>query len=93
MPPQLNEKRAQFVLAKIDQILSAREKMRPFEEAAQKLDDETRLSTTLKLTLRQREIDFQVPKKTIEILNTAEAARGWATLGLSSMSLPSMASK
>ncbi len=61
--------------AKVDQILSARERMRPFEESAQKLEDETRLMTTLKLTLRQREIDFQVPKKTIEILNTAEPAR------------------
>jgi len=61
--------------AKVGQILSARERMRPFEEAAQKLDDETRLLTTLKLTLRQREIDFQVPKKTIEILNTAEPAK------------------
>jgi polysaccharide biosynthesis transport protein len=61
--------------AKVGQILSARERMRPFEEAAQKLDDEQRLLTTLKLTLRQREIDFQVPKKTIEILNTAEAAK------------------
>ena len=61
--------------AKIGQILSARERMRPFEEAAQKLDDEQRLLTTLKLTLRQREIDFQVPKRTIEILNTAEPAR------------------
>jgi len=61
--------------AKVDQILSARDRMRPFEEAAQKLDDETRLLTTLKLTLRQREIDFQVPKRTIEILNIAEAAR------------------
>lgn len=61
--------------ARVEQILSARERMRPFEEAAQKLEDETRLLTTLKLTLRQREIDFQVPKKTIEILNTAEPAR------------------
>jgi polysaccharide biosynthesis transport protein len=61
--------------AKIGQILSARERMRPFEEAAQRLDDETRLLTTLKLTLRQREIDFQVPKRTIEILNTAEPAK------------------
>jgi len=49
--------------------------MRPFEEAAQKLEDETRLATTLNLTLRQREIDYQVPKRTIEILNTAEPAR------------------
>jgi capsular exopolysaccharide synthesis family protein len=69
------ELKRQLSQAKVDQILSARERMRPFEEAAQKLDDETRLATTLKLTLRQREIDFQVPKKTIEILNTAEPAR------------------
>ncbi len=69
------ELKSQLSQAKVDQILSARDRMRPFEEAAQKLDDETRLSTTLKLTLRQREIDFQVPKRTIEILNTAEAAR------------------
>jgi len=59
--------------AKVEQILSARDRMRPFEEAAQKLEDETRLLTTLKLTLRQREIDYQVPKRTIEILNIAEA--------------------
>ena len=65
----------QLAQAKVDQILSARERMRPFEEAATKLEDEQRLFTTLKLTLRQREIDFQVPKKTIEILNTAEPAR------------------
>ncbi len=69
------ELKSQLAQAKVDQILSARDRMRPFEEAAQKLDDETRLATTLKLTLRQREIDFQVPKKTIEILNTAEPAR------------------
>ncbi len=65
----------QLAQAKVDQILSARERMRPFEEATTKLDDEQRLLTTLKLTLRQREIDFQVPKKTIEILNVAEPAR------------------
>lgn len=69
------ELRSQLAQAKVDQILSARERMRPFEESAQKLEDETRLLTTLKLTLRQREIDFQVPKRTIEILNTAEPAR------------------
>ena len=65
----------QLAKARVDQILSARERMRPFEEAASKLEDEQRLLTTLKLTLRQREIDFQVPKKTIEILNTAEPPR------------------
>lgn len=69
------ELKTQLSQAKVDQILSARDRMRPFEEAAQKLEDETRLLTTLKLTLRQREIDFQVPKRTIEILNTAEPAR------------------
>jgi capsular exopolysaccharide synthesis family protein len=69
------ELKNQLTQAKVDQILSARERMRPFEEARQKFEDETRLLTTLKLTLRQREIDFQVPKRTIEILNTAEPTR------------------
>ena len=68
------ELKHQLSQAKVDQILSARDRMRPFEEAAQKLDDETRLLTTLKLTLRQRDIDYQVPKRTIEILNIAEPA-------------------
>jgi succinoglycan biosynthesis transport protein ExoP len=69
------ELKSQLAQARVDQILSARDRMRPFEEAAQKLDDQQRLVTTIRLTLRQREIDFQVPKKTIEILNTAEPAR------------------
>lgn len=72
---RVTELKSQLAKAKVDQILSARERMRPFEDAMQRLDDDTRLLTTLKLTLRQREIDFQVPKKTIEILNTAEPAR------------------
>lgn len=71
---RVNELERQLARARVDQILSARERMRPFEEAADRLDDEQRLLTTLKLTLRQREIDFQVPKRTIEILNTAEPA-------------------
>ncbi len=71
---RVTELERQLAQAKVDQILSARERMRPFEEATSKLDDEQRLLTTLKLTLRQREIDFQVPKKTIEILNVAEPA-------------------
>ena len=69
------ELKNQLAAAKSEQILSAREKMRPFQDAADKLEDETKLLTALKIQLRQREIDFQVPKKTIEILNTAEAAR------------------
>jgi len=72
---RVTELERQLAQAKVDQILSARERQRPFEEAVQKLEDETRLLTTLKLTLRQREIDFQVPKKTIELLNVAEPAR------------------
>ena len=72
---RVSELKRQLGQAKVDQILSARDRMRPFEEATQKLEDETKLLTTLKLTLRQREIDFQVPKRTIEILNTAEPAR------------------
>jgi capsular exopolysaccharide synthesis family protein len=72
---RVNELKNQLAQAKVDQILSARDRMRPFEEAAQKLEDETRLLSTLKVTLRQREIDFQVPKRTIEILNQAEPAR------------------
>ncbi len=72
---RVDELESQLAKAKVDQILSARDRMRPFEEAAQRLDDETRLYTTLRLTLRQREIDFQVPKRTIEILNTAEPGR------------------
>jgi succinoglycan biosynthesis transport protein ExoP len=71
---RVTELERQLAQAKVDQILSARERMRPFEEATTKLEDEQRLLTTLKLTLRQREIDFQVPKKTVEILNTAEPA-------------------
>ncbi len=69
------ELKSQLAQAKVDQILSARDRVRPFEEAAQKLDDETRLFTTLKLTLRQREIDFQSPKRSIELLDPAVPAR------------------
>ncbi|HEY9154478.1 MAG TPA: polysaccharide biosynthesis tyrosine autokinase [Opitutaceae bacterium] len=69
------ELKNQLSQAKVDQILSARERMRPFEEAMQKLDDDTRVLSTTKLQLRQREIDFQVPKRTVEILDLAEPAR------------------
>ncbi len=61
--------------AKVSQILSARDRLRPFEDAVQRLDEETRLAATLRMTLRQREIDFQVPKRTMEILNAAETPR------------------
>jgi capsular exopolysaccharide synthesis family protein len=68
------ELKSQLSQAKVDQILSARDRMRPFEEATQKLDDDQRLLSTLRVTLTQRDIDYQVPKRTIEILNLAEPA-------------------
>ncbi len=61
----------QLVLARADQILDAQSRMRPFQDAVQKLGDEENLLKTFRLTLRQREIDFQVPKRTIEVLNEA----------------------
>ncbi len=61
----------QLKLARVDQILDAQSKMRPFEEAVNRLRDEENLLQTFRLTLRQREIDFQAPKRTIEILNQA----------------------
>jgi succinoglycan biosynthesis transport protein ExoP len=64
--------------AKAAQILSAQERRRPFDDALQRLENESRLRDVLSQTLRQREIDFQVPKRTIEILNVAEPAR-WAS--------------
>lgn len=72
---RVRELERQLGEAKVNQILSARDRLRPFEEAAQALEDDTRLFTTLKLTLRQREIDFQVPKRTIELLGEARPAR------------------
>ncbi|MDX2187510.1 MAG: polysaccharide biosynthesis tyrosine autokinase [Opitutaceae bacterium] len=72
---RVNELKNQLAQAKVDQILSARDRMRPFEESVQKLDDETRLLSTLKVNLRQREIDFQVPRRSVEILSQAESPR------------------
>jgi succinoglycan biosynthesis transport protein ExoP len=73
---RVSELTTQLKRARGEQIDSARDRMRPFEEAKQKLEDDTRLLSHLKLTLGQREIDFQVPKRQpIEILNTAEEAR------------------
>lgn len=63
----------QLVLARADQILDAQSRMRSFQDAVQKLRDEENLLKTFRLTLRQREIDFQVPKRTIEVLNEAVA--------------------
>ncbi|GHB95505.1 GumC family protein [Cerasicoccus arenae] len=55
------------------QIDSETSRMRPFEDSVEKLREEERIYQTMKLTLRQREIDFQAPKKSIEILSQAEA--------------------
>lgn len=72
---RVSELEKQLERARLDQIFSAESKVRPFEEAVTKLRDEENLYKTLKITLRQREIDFQVPKRTIEILNEAVPAR------------------
>jgi capsular exopolysaccharide synthesis family protein len=66
------ELKKQLDEAKSAQIENASKRMRPFEEAVQKLDEATRLHTTLKLTLRQREIDYNQPKRPVEILSKAE---------------------
>ncbi|MEO0795691.1 MAG: polysaccharide biosynthesis tyrosine autokinase [Verrucomicrobiota bacterium] len=57
------------------QISSETSRMRPFEDAVEELREEEKIYQTMKLTLRQREIDFQAPKKSIEILSPAEAPR------------------
>lgn len=71
---RVSELEGQIKTARLAQIASASEVMRPFEDAVEKLREEERIYQTLKLTLRQREIDFQAPKKSIEILNPAEPA-------------------
>lgn len=71
---QVSKLEEQLGAARIEQIKSAQSKMRPFQEAVELLREEEQIYQTLKLTLRQREIDFQVPKKSIELLNPAEPA-------------------
>ena len=61
----------QLSRAKVDRIFSAGERRRMLEDAAIKFENEPRLAPTPRLTLRQREIDFPVPRKTIGTLNTA----------------------
>jgi capsular exopolysaccharide synthesis family protein len=68
----------QLDVARSDQITDAQNKRRPFDEAFKKWTDEQNLLQTLRLTLRQREIDFHVPKRTIEVLNAAVAARQYS---------------
>jgi succinoglycan biosynthesis transport protein ExoP len=65
----------QLETAGANQILSASDRMRPFNDATLKLEDDRKLLSTFKALLRQREIDFQQPKRTIEILNTASPSR------------------
>ncbi|MDR1010146.1 MAG: polysaccharide biosynthesis tyrosine autokinase [Opitutaceae bacterium] len=69
---RVTELKKQLDEAKSAQIENAAKRMRPFEEAVQKLDEATRLYTTFKLTLRQREIDYNQPKRPVEILSHAE---------------------
>lgn len=53
------------------QIAHASTDLRRFEEAVEDLRSEERILSSLRTALRQREIDFQVPLRTIEILNQA----------------------
>jgi capsular exopolysaccharide synthesis family protein len=57
--------------ARKDQIESASSRMRTFEEAVEKLKDEENVQRAIRITLRQKEIDYQVPKRSIEILSKA----------------------
>lgn len=69
---RVTELKKQLEEARASQIENASSRMRPFEEAVQKLEEATRLFTTFKLTLRQREIDYNQPKRPVEILSKAE---------------------
>ncbi|WP_309383465.1 GumC family protein [Cerasicoccus frondis] len=73
---RLDELKRQLQEMRSAQIDSETSRMRPFEEAVEKLREEERIYQTMKLTLRQREIDFQAPKKSIEILSRAEPPAG-----------------
>lgn len=53
------------------QISRASGAMRRFDEAVEQLRDEESLLRALKITLRQKEIDFGVPKRNVEVLNRA----------------------
>lgn len=81
----LNEELAS---ARISQIEGASTRMRVFDEAVAKLRDEETLLKALRISLRQRDIDFQAPKRTVEVLNEAVPPRrpskpNWAlNLGL-----------
>lgn len=55
-----------------DQIRSASGKFRLFEEAVKDLREEETVLRSMRLAVRQREIDFQVPKRTIEVLSEAQ---------------------
>lgn len=68
----------QLDVARIEQIESASNKMRQFEDAVTKLRDEENLLKAFRISLRQREIDFQVPKRTIELLSEAEPPEKFA---------------
>jgi polysaccharide biosynthesis transport protein len=57
--------------AKEKQIDRSREKMRPWEESLKDLEKAESVLETLTVRLRQDQIDKQIPKRTIEILNKA----------------------
>lgn len=66
---------AELVTARADQIQTASSRMRIFDEAVAKLRDEETLLKALRISLRQRDVDFQAPKRTVEVLNEAVPPR------------------
>lgn len=62
---------AQLQKARVASIRAETDRMRPFEDAVNRLEYAEQVMKGFELTLRQREIDFTVPKRTIEVLNPA----------------------
>jgi len=66
---------SELATARTDQIEGASNRMRIFDEAVAKLRDEETLLKALRISLRQRDVDFQAPKRTVEVLNEAVPSR------------------
>lgn len=69
---RVDELELQLNIARSDQIDTATNKLRLFEDSVNKLREEETVLRSLRLAVRQREIDFQVPKRPIEILSESQ---------------------
>lgn len=72
---QISELEQDLERARAAQIEQASEKMRPFEDAVNRLAWEQKLLQTFEAAVRQAELDYKVPKRNVEILSTAEEPR------------------